>query len=140
MIGAIVQTPETTTETIPEITSSSSDDDEKALNHKWQQVNDTYTNNIELTPSPLTIQEMREYYLDLPLEWWEQAIKIAAANKVRKWSYIRGILDRSRELGSSPDAAGPPGKDNGHYPPTVKKKFIVTDLRTGEQTIVESNL
>ncbi len=72
-----------------------------------------YQNNINITVNQITAQEMlSDEFLNLPLEWWEEAVKIASDNNIRKWSYIRGVLSRSIQLGLSPVKAGPP-KQNG---------------------------
>jgi len=90
----------------------------KEIHEKWSKIQTSYQQNITLGISPITAQEMQQpEYFNLPLSWWQEAVKIAADNNKRAWSYVRGVLDRSIEVGLSPKEAGPPGqKSNGRQP------------------------
>lgn len=77
-----------------------------------------YQNNINISVAPITAEEMlSDEFLGLPLFWWEEAVKIATDNNVRKWSYVRGILLRSIQAGLSPITAGPPNGKVKAAPP-----------------------
>jgi DNA replication protein len=52
-----------------------------------------YEDNIGLI-SPILADELKDAELTYPATWIEDAFKIAVENNVRKWSYIRAILDR----------------------------------------------
>jgi DnaD/phage-associated family protein len=51
-----------------------------------------YEDNIGLI-SPLLADELREAEATYPAEWIEEAFRIAVENNVRKWRYIRAILE-----------------------------------------------
>jgi DNA replication protein len=57
-----------------------------------------YENNISLI-SPILADELKDAEATYPPEWIEDAIKIAVENNVRKWSYIRAILERMATAG-----------------------------------------
>lgn len=97
---------------IESVLDSKDDEESRARirEEKTAAIMELYQNNINTFVSPIMAQEMlSDEFIDLPLSWWEEAIKIATGNNVRKWVYVRGILSRSIQLGLSPAAAGPPG-------------------------------
>lgn len=49
--------------------------------------------------SPILADELKDAEINYPLEWIEDAVKIAVVNNVRKWSYIRAILERMDSAG-----------------------------------------
>jgi len=51
-----------------------------------------YEANISLI-SPIIADELKDAEQTYPQEWIEEAFKIAVENNVRKWSYIRAILE-----------------------------------------------
>ena len=53
---------------------------------------DLYQANIGLL-SPILADELKDAELTYPQEWIEDAFKIAVENNVRRWSYIRAILE-----------------------------------------------
>jgi DnaD/phage-associated family protein len=57
-----------------------------------------YEDNIGLI-SPILADELKDAEITYPLEWIEDAFKIAVENNVRKWSYIRAILERMATAG-----------------------------------------
>ncbi len=57
-----------------------------------------YEDNIGLI-SPILADELKDAEVTYPPEWIEDAFKIAVENNVRKWSYIRAILDRMATAG-----------------------------------------
>ncbi|MCB0172985.1 MAG: DnaD domain protein [Anaerolineae bacterium] len=52
-----------------------------------------YEDNIGLI-SPILADELKDAEINYRPEWIEDAFKIAVENNVRKWSYIRAILER----------------------------------------------
>ncbi|RME73536.1 MAG: DnaD domain protein [Chloroflexi bacterium] len=68
-----------------------------------------YEDNIGLI-SPIIADELKDAEATYPPEWIEDAFKIAVENNVRKWSYIRAILERMATAGrgdiKKPDEAG----------------------------------
>jgi DnaD/phage-associated family protein len=52
-----------------------------------------YENNIG-TISSIVSEKIKEAVEEFPPDWIESAIQVAVENNVRKWSYIRAILDR----------------------------------------------
>lgn len=57
-----------------------------------------YEDNISLI-SPIIADELKDAEATYPPEWVEDAFKIAVENNVRKWSYIRAILERMATAG-----------------------------------------
>lgn len=57
-----------------------------------------YEDNIGLI-SPILADELKDAEMTFRPEWIEDAFKIAVENNVRKWSYIRAILDRMATMG-----------------------------------------
>lgn len=70
-----------------------------------------YEDNIGLI-SPILADELKDAENTYPPEWIEDAFKIAVENNVRKWSYIRAVLERMATAGrhdgssKSPDSPG----------------------------------
>ncbi len=60
---------------------------------KRSNIFDLYEANIGLL-SPILVDELKDAEANYPQEWIEDAVKIAVENNVRKWSYIRAILER----------------------------------------------
>ncbi len=52
-----------------------------------------YEDNIGLI-SPILADELKDAEATYPPEWIEDAFKVAVENNVRKWSYIRAVLER----------------------------------------------
>jgi hypothetical protein len=102
---------------------------ERERQEKVEAVMKLYCDNINLTVNPITSQEMlSDEFLNLPLLWWEEAVKIASDNNIRKWSYIRGILSRSIQRGLSPAKVGPPTQQGV---PTNGRKPFRQDQKPG---------
>ena len=53
-----------------------------------------YEQNVGLIHSPLLAEELLDAEQTYPAEWIEEAFRIAAANNVRRWAYVRTILER----------------------------------------------
>lgn len=64
-----------------------------------------YEQNIGLIHSPLLADELRDAERTYPAEWIEEAFRIAVVNNVRKWAYVRGILERWASEGRDRRAA-----------------------------------
>lgn len=66
-----------------------------------------YEQNIGLL-TPIIAQELEEAARTYPAEWIEEAIRIAVSRNVRRWSYVRRILERwaaeGREAGGRDEA------------------------------------
>ena len=56
--------------------------------------------------TPMIAEELREAEKNYPPRWIEEAIKLAVTNNVRRWRYVRTILERWRQEGRQ-DALGP---------------------------------
>ncbi len=67
--------------------------------------------------TPLLGEELAAYSLEYkgPLEWIAEAFKAAVSNNVRRWSYVRAILDRWQATGKSDSRTGTMG-NNGSGP------------------------
>ncbi|MCX7682773.1 MAG: DnaD domain protein [Anaerolineae bacterium] len=63
-----------------------------------------YEQNIGLL-TPLITEELRQAEQEYPSEWIEEAFQQAIAQNVRKWSYIRAILERWRAEGRGDETA-----------------------------------
>jgi DnaD/phage-associated family protein len=57
-----------------------------------------YEDNIGLI-SPILADELKDAEATYPPQWIEDAFKIAVENNVRRWSYIRAILERMATAG-----------------------------------------
>jgi DnaD/phage-associated family protein len=57
-----------------------------------------YEDNIGLI-SPILADELKDAEMTYPAEWIEDAFKIAVENNVRKWSYIRAVLEKFATVG-----------------------------------------
>ncbi|HIC89728.1 MAG TPA: DnaD domain protein, partial [Anaerolineae bacterium] len=62
-----------------------------------------YEQNIGLL-QPLIAEELRDAEREFPPEWIEEAFRIAVENNVRRWKYVRAILDRWAQEGKEAPA------------------------------------
>lgn len=62
-----------------------------------------YEQNVGLL-TPMIAEELKDAEKEYPGEWLEDAFKIAVENNVRKWSYVRKILERWRTEGRQVDS------------------------------------
>jgi DNA replication protein len=76
-----------------------------------------YEDNIGLL-SPILADELRDAEATYPADWIKDAFRIAAENNVRKWRYIRAILEHWAAEGKDD---GTSGRDN------KKKRRWLTD-------------
>jgi DnaD/phage-associated family protein len=58
-----------------------------------------YEQNVGLIHSPLLAEELQEAEQSFPGEWIEEAFRIAVTNNVRRWAYVRSILERWAQEG-----------------------------------------
>jgi DnaD/phage-associated family protein len=58
-----------------------------------------YEQNMGLIHSRILAEELREAEETYPEEWIEEAFRIAVGNNVRRWAYVRRILERWAEEG-----------------------------------------
>jgi DnaD/phage-associated family protein len=98
-----------------------------------------FENVVGLVSSAQQAEEIKavleELYQRGIQEWWTTALKIAADNNKRSWSYVRGILRNCIREGKAPIA------DNGLAPPAkaLKKRTVtVVDPATGKAERVEA--
>jgi DnaD/phage-associated family protein len=65
---------------------------------KRSNIFELYEDNIGLI-SPILADELKDAEATYPPQWIEDAFKIAVENNVRRWSYIRAILERMATAG-----------------------------------------
>ncbi len=63
-----------------------------------------YEQNIGLLQS-IIADELREAEREYPAEWIEEAFRLAAEANVRRWSYVRAILERWTTEGKSDETS-----------------------------------
>jgi DNA replication protein len=80
---------------------------EVAPPQKRPNIFELYEDNIGLI-SPILADELKDAEATYPEEWIEDAFRVAVENNVRKWSYIRAVLERMATAGreDSPVSAG----------------------------------
>jgi len=71
---------------------------EVAPPQKRPNIFELYEDNIGLI-SPILADELKDAEATYPQEWVEDAFKVAVDNNVRKWSYIRAVLERMATSG-----------------------------------------
>ncbi|MBN1641711.1 MAG: DnaD domain protein [Anaerolineae bacterium] len=65
--------------------------------------------------SPMLAEELRDAERTYPQPWIEDAFRIAVANNVRRWSYVRGILERWAREGRAGQRDGDSAADRRRY-------------------------
>ena len=88
---------------------------------KRSNIFDLYEANIGLL-SPILVDELKDAEANYPREWIEDAVKIAVENNVRKWSYIRAILERMAIAGRD-DSKGKKEDSAGNKPWYTDEEF-----------------
>jgi DnaD/phage-associated family protein len=58
-----------------------------------------YEQNVGMIHSPLLAEELLDAEQTYPAEWIEEAFRIAVTNNVRRWAYVRRILERWADEG-----------------------------------------
>jgi len=61
-----------------------------------------YEQNMGLIQSSMLAEELTDAEQTYPAEWIEEAFRIAVANNVRRWAYVRSILERWAQEGRGP--------------------------------------
>jgi DNA replication protein len=82
---------------------------EIATSAKRPNIFELYEDNIGLI-SPILADELKDAEATYPPQWIEDAFKIAVENNVRRWSYIRAILERMATVGRDDKADEESGK------------------------------
>jgi DNA replication protein len=88
---------------------------------KRSNIFDLYEANIGLL-SPILADELKDAEANYPQIWIEDAFKIAVENNVRKWSYIRAILQRMAIAGRE-DGQGKKEDGAGNKPWYTDEEF-----------------
>ncbi|MDM8529554.1 DnaD domain protein [Anaerolineales bacterium HSG25] len=70
-----------------------------------------YEDNIGLI-SPILADELKEAELLYPTEWIEEAFRIAAENNVRRWNYVRAVLEKMTKTGRTGDKPSQANQDD----------------------------
>ena len=65
-----------------------------------------YEQNLGLIQSAMLAEELMDAESTYPAEWIEEAFRIAVGNNVRRWVYVRRILERWAEEGRGPRRTG----------------------------------
>lgn len=74
-----------------------------------------YEQNIGLL-TPLIAEELRDAEKTYPADWIEEAFRIAVEQNARRWSYVRGVLERMAAEGKDREKAGRgPEEDRRRY-------------------------
>lgn len=102
-------TPDTDTDTDTDDNDDSGVVDEKAL----QAIIANYQDIINVQFSSTLANEFKEYATQVRPEWVANAFKVAEAQNVRKWSYIKAILDSCIADGRWVDRRNGNGRGNG---------------------------
>lgn len=79
-----------------------------------------YEQNVGLIQSPMLAEELTDAEQTYPAEWIEEAFRIAVTNNVRRWTYVRSILERWAQEGRGPRRGG---EDPSERPRTVDDKY-----------------
>jgi DNA replication protein len=70
-----------------------------------------YEQNLGLIQSSMLAEELTDAETTYPAEWIEEAFRIAVGNNVRRWAYVRRILERWAEEGRGPRGQGQADRD-----------------------------
>ncbi|MBN1936790.1 MAG: DnaD domain protein [Anaerolineae bacterium] len=73
-----------------------------------------YEQNVGLL-QPLLVDELKEAERTYPSAWIEDAFRIAVAQNVRRWSYIKGILERWAREGREGARGDESGRERRRY-------------------------
>ncbi len=72
-----------------------------------------YEQNIGLL-QPLIADELRQAEQEYPADWIEQAFRLAAAANVRRWSYVKAILERWTSEGKTDESSQKDSEQDRH--------------------------
>ncbi|MDM8526834.1 DnaD domain protein [Anaerolineales bacterium HSG24] len=84
---------------------------ELAIPLKRANIFELYEDNIGLI-SPILADELKEAELLYPAEWIEDAFRIAAENNVRRWNYVRAVLEKMTKTGRIGDKQAQTNQDD----------------------------
>jgi DnaD/phage-associated family protein len=93
---------------------------EAQLRARRPNIYNLYEQNVGLIQSPMLAEELTDAEQTYPAEWIEEAFRIAVANNVRRWAYVRSILERWAQEGRGPHRDG---EDRSERPRTVDDKY-----------------
>jgi DNA replication protein len=85
-----------------------------------------YEQNLGLIQSAMLAEELQDAERTYPPEWIEEAFRIAVANNVRRWAYVRRILERWAEEGRGPrgqTTSGRPSQDEADRERFIKGEY-----------------
>lgn len=74
-----------------------------------------YEQNLGLIQSAMLAEELMDAERTYPAEWIEEAFRIAVGNNVRRWAYVRRILERWAEEGRGPRPTGQDQADRERF-------------------------
>ena len=74
-----------------------------------------YEQNLGLIQSAMLAEELMDAESTYPAEWIEEAFRIAVGNNVRRWAYVRRILERWAEEGRGPRRTGQDEADRERF-------------------------
>jgi DNA replication protein len=97
-------------EWVPEGASSSAH-----LEARRPNIFNLYEQNLGLIQSAMLAEELIDAERTYPAEWIEEAFRIAVGNNVRRWAYVRRILERWAEEGRGPRPAGQDEADRERF-------------------------
>jgi DnaD/phage-associated family protein len=95
---------------------------EVAPPQKRPNIFELYEDNIGLI-SPILADELKDAEATYPPEWIEDAFKVAVENNVRKWSYIRAVLERMATDGRDDKTGKKEGSGKAWY--TDEEKSLI---------------
>lgn len=120
--GGVVTAPALTEVKLSKDKLSRSEDEDKlatAAAEKLQTVYDIYSNNIGLL-TPIITEQIKAAVKVYSVDWIDAAIQEAIHNNVRRWNYVRAILDRWQRDGFQSKA--------GKKPEENYKRFAGVDI------------
>ena len=74
-----------------------------------------YEQNLGLIQSAMLAEELMDAESTYPAEWIEEAFRIAVGNNVRRWAYVRRILERWAEEGRGQRRSGQDEADRERF-------------------------
>jgi DnaD/phage-associated family protein len=74
-----------------------------------------YEQNLGLIQSAMLAEELMDAESAYPAEWIEEAFRIAVGNNVRRWAYVRRILERWAEEGRGQRRSGQDEADRERF-------------------------
>jgi DnaD/phage-associated family protein len=77
-----------------------------------------YEQNLGLIQSPLLVEELKDAEQTYPAEWIADAFRLAVNSNVRRWSYVRRILERWAQEGRAGH-----GRQRGDDAKTTRRRY-----------------